>query len=149
MDVSALPRAESRQLVLDTVRRHAAAVLADGPADALPLDVPLNELGFDSLNSVELSNVLSAETGVRLDATAVFDHPTLTALADHVHLALIPAEPSIVEDLRAVLDRLAETTDEVRDTVLTLLRDSVVRLSGAGNLDSASDEEIFALIDNT
>ncbi len=44
----------------------------------------LVQAGLDSLGAVELRNAISAEFGTDLPATAIFDYPTLSALADHL-----------------------------------------------------------------
>ncbi|WP_304453835.1 type I polyketide synthase [Nocardiopsis sp. YSL2] len=79
-----LSEADRERALLAEVRAHTAVVLGhapeDGPARIAP-DRPFTELGLDSLTGVELRNRLSAATGVRVPATAVFDHPTPRALA--------------------------------------------------------------------
>ncbi|MDQ3886641.1 MAG: KR domain-containing protein, partial [Actinomycetota bacterium] len=70
--------------VLDLVCAEIAAVL--GHAEVIP-DTMIAELGFDSLTAIELRNRLERNTGVRLPATAVFDHPTPRSLAEHVRPA--------------------------------------------------------------
>ncbi|MGW1888572.1 SDR family NAD(P)-dependent oxidoreductase, partial [Streptomyces sp. NPDC001970] len=79
-----LPAGERHQLVLDLVRTEAAAVLGRSGRDGVEADRPFEGLGFDSMTAVDLRNRLSAETGVRLPVTLVFDHPTPAALAAYL-----------------------------------------------------------------
>ncbi|NUT48775.1 MAG: acyltransferase domain-containing protein, partial [Saccharothrix sp.] len=86
---AALPRPARRREVLALLRRTVTAVLgADGDPDRT-----FRDLGFDSMTGVELRNRVAEATGVRLPTTAVFDHPTPAALADHL-LGRITGEPA-------------------------------------------------------
>jgi acyl carrier protein len=143
-----------------------AAALAHTSADAVDVERTFSELGFDSLTAVELRNRLDLETGLRLPATLAFDHPTVAALANHLYRALAPAAPTAEETLRAGLDRVGAmlTDDEAgRGKLFAIMQSTLARWSAsssaaaadaeamrsvADKLDSASDEDIFALIDS-
>ncbi|MER6610811.1 type I polyketide synthase [Streptomyces sp. NPDC000927] len=82
--MAALGEAERAAALLHTVRVHVAAVLGHTGPGTVETDRAFKELGFDSLAAIELRNSLSAETGQRLPATLVFDHPSPEALAAHL-----------------------------------------------------------------
>ena len=85
----AMSTSEREHELLDVVRSNAAAALGHDSADAVGADQEfIHELGFDSLGAVELWNRLKSATGLKLSTTAVFDHPTPTALAQYLASAL-------------------------------------------------------------
>jgi acyl carrier protein len=137
-------------------------VLAHASTEMVDVDRSFSELGFDSLTAVEMRNRLDAATGLRLPATLAFDHPTVTALADYLYQSLAPAAPSAEETLRAGLDKVGQllaADGSSRDQLIAILHSTLARWSaGAGPatadaadsvvVDTATDEEIFALIDS-
>ncbi|MFF0313017.1 phosphopantetheine-binding protein, partial [Streptosporangium sp. NPDC004379] len=159
-----LTREEGLRMFTERVRGHVAVVLAHGSAEKINVDRAFTQLGFDSLTAVELRNRLSADTGLRLPATLVFDHPTVGALAEHLFDTLVPAAPSPEETLRGALERVGSMLTSAKDdgeairSKLVAVLQSGLAMFGAQpkgdadtvmeKIDSASDEEIFALIDN-
>ena len=133
------PIGSRRRAVLeDAVCTELAAVLKV-VADRIDRAQSLKAMGLDSLMALELRNRLEAETGLTLSATMAFNHPTVTALAEHLAAVLgislvagtqVPA--AAVE--AAVPSGPDDTGDASDDDLAALLRDelsAVERLLGS------------------
>ncbi|MGC3864715.1 KR domain-containing protein, partial [Micromonospora chersina] len=154
--------AERDRILLDLVRGAAAAVLGHRSPAAIRAGRGFLDLGFDSLTAVELRNRLTAETGLALPTTLVFDHPTPAALAGHLRDELLPAGPA--GPVVAEIDRLAQLLGAVPDDrrgdaeVTRRLEDLLARWRGdavpppaadgavADDLAAAGEDDIFAII---
>ncbi|MGA5822918.1 SDR family NAD(P)-dependent oxidoreductase, partial [Kitasatospora sp. NPDC094028] len=171
--LSELPGAERHEALLEAVRRQVAAVLGHTDASGVDPQRAFQDLGLDSLTAVELRNRLGALVSLRLPATLVFDHPTVAELVDHLfeRLGLQPEPTEGPAALLAELDRLEQTfgTTEVDGSDEALFDQVAARLevlrskwlaarsaaaadgasgSGAFDFESASDDEMFDLLDN-
>ncbi len=82
--VRTLTASERDQAALDAVVGQVAVVLGHASAADVDARLSFKELGFDSPGIVELRNRVNALTGLRIPATALFDHPTPAALAERV-----------------------------------------------------------------
>ncbi|MFC8047503.1 type I polyketide synthase [Nocardia sp. NPDC057353] len=153
--LAGLAAADAEAVLTDLVAAEVGAVLGYSGAHLDDLDRPFAELGFDSVTAVELGTRLSRRTGLALPATLVFDHPTAAAVA-----ALLAAElggaagaGSVLADLDRLEGRVAAVQDEETRAGLTArLRSLLATLddaadTGGAGLDTATDDEIFDLID--
>jgi acyl carrier protein len=82
--LSGLSEGDRRRVLAELVVEQTAQVLGHRDVASVTVTKAFTDMGIDSLTAVELRNQLSAYTDVTLPATAVFDHPTPAALADHL-----------------------------------------------------------------
>ncbi|MFJ9031570.1 type I polyketide synthase, partial [Streptomyces sp. NPDC102274] len=155
---------ERRDVLLTLVRDQAAVVLGHADGTAVGASRQFQELGFDSLTAVDFRNRLNAATGLRLPATLLFDYPTPAAVVDHLHSQLVTEEVTGAGSVLAVLDQLEKaitemTVDaqefkhvagriEVLRTKWAALRQESANGSGEFDLEAASDDDVFALLDD-
>jgi acyl transferase domain-containing protein/NADPH:quinone reductase-like Zn-dependent oxidoreductase len=110
---------EERQLALveEIVRFEAAKALGLGADFRIDATRPLNEIGLDSLLSVQLANALGAVISRPLSATLVFDYPTIKALvqalAGELKIGASPVPDALDEKMNvADIDDLSEEEAE-------------------------------------
>ncbi len=154
--LAGLSAQERERLVLELVRGEIAVVLGHASGRAIDEQRAFKDLGFDSLAAVELRNRLNFITGLQLPATLLFDYPTPIVLAQYIleqasggemSTKLLDAE---LEKFELALSAIAADETQ-RARIATRLGSLLSRLgaaeAGEDDLESATDEEIFSLID--
>ncbi|MFF8727225.1 SDR family NAD(P)-dependent oxidoreductase [Streptomyces sp. NPDC015171] len=161
--LAGLPADEKAALVLDLVRKEAATVLGHSDASLVVPDRAFKEAGFDSLTAVELRNRLGKAAGTGLPATAVFDYPAPTVLADYLLKALDQESDPVAAKLDALESALdALLAEELEHSGIhsrlkflgsrleeaALNGGSAETTDRAGQLEAATADDIYAFIDN-
>ncbi|MFI0909831.1 type I polyketide synthase [Streptomyces abikoensis] len=157
-------RHEQDRLLLEAVRFQVAAVLGHDSPEAVEAGHTFLTMGLDSVTAVQLRNKLGSATGLRLPATVVFDHPTVTDLVAFLRTQLIEKEPDAVQRTLTEIDELEESLsrhsygDDERLGIATRLRALAQNLEGhdrsadggdgASDLESAGISEMFSILDN-
>ncbi|MFF7649491.1 type I polyketide synthase [Streptomyces sp. NPDC007983] len=152
--LASMPEPEQRRTLVELVRGDAATVLGRPGKDVIAPDRAFKDIGFDSLTGVELRNRLTAATGLALPASAVFDHPTPVALAEHLLGQLVAPEVSVLSELDRLEAAFGSTDleDTVKAQVVKRLQALATRWASSGgafeadeefDFDSASDDELF------
>lgn len=119
-----VPPSKHPGILIQFIREEALSVLGLDKSTPVDPELPLQQLGLDSLMAVELRNVLARDTGLTLPATLLFDYPTIETLMGYLmkHLdvpkaAPLPAEPvaEVVEDQH---EEVAALTDDEAEALL-------------------------------
>ncbi|MER6832314.1 type I polyketide synthase [Streptosporangium sp. NPDC000563] len=160
--ITTLAGAELDEALVELVRTESAVVLGHDGASAIDLGKAFRELGLDSLTAVDLRNRLGAATGLQLPATLVFDYPTPAAIAGYLRNELsspgeavrFPSASASLDYLETVFSSGTEDTPEHAE-LLTRMRALLDRWGTSApptvagvDLDSATDEELFRLLDH-
>ncbi|MET9567461.1 type I polyketide synthase, partial [Streptomyces tauricus] len=110
--LTALAPEERTDVVLRLVRDLASSVLGHASAERVPVARPFQDIGFDSLSSLELRNRLKVETGLRLPAGLLFDHPTPTVLAAFLVDELAELARPATQDASSDLEGASSAAEE-------------------------------------
>jgi hypothetical protein len=106
----------------------------------MPVDLPLQELGLDSLMALELRNVLAQALGRPLSATLLFDHPTIRGLGGYL-LGLLAEDGMEKRVLRSAQDdKIVGVETEVG------VEKEKVRVTMEAELAAMSDSEAEELL---
>ncbi|MCF8609228.1 polyketide synthase Pks13 [Gordonia sp. HY285] len=101
-------------LTVDELRdwlRQWVANAVGQPIDTIPVERPMEELGLSSRDAVALAADVEDKTGVILNATAVYNHPTIASLATRI----IEGDPEADIDVDA--DRFWERERDDADDI--------------------------------
>ncbi|WP_224399748.1 polyketide synthase Pks13 [Corynebacterium poyangense] len=112
------------------------------PLDEVTEDRPLESLGLSSRDAVVLSGELENLLGTRLDATIVYEHPTIASLATR----LLSGEPTAPAALPSHLPQHNATAPEIHDIAVVGM---AARFPGADNGIEAMWELLVAGQDGT
>jgi acyl transferase domain-containing protein/NADPH:quinone reductase-like Zn-dependent oxidoreductase/NAD(P)-dependent dehydrogenase (short-subunit alcohol dehydrogenase family)/ubiquinone/menaquinone biosynthesis C-methylase UbiE len=124
--LSQAPSNRRRPLIEAHIREQAIRVLGLSPSFKLDPNRGLATFGMDSLMTIELKNRLQVSVGKPLSSTIVFDHPTVTALAEYLEQNVLPApgpkeaagKPGGTDEEGRTITELNQLSDEEAEAML-------------------------------
>ena len=84
--------AAGSSLTVDTIQRYVQKAARELLGEQLDDGDSFAASGLDSLSAVELASSLGRSLGLELPGTLVFDYPSVSAMAQHIHGLLAPAQ---------------------------------------------------------
>jgi acyl carrier protein len=107
-------------LIADRVGREVARILGLDPSKTLDSSRGFSQMGLDSLMALELRHRLQDAFGQTLPATAVFNYPTVSALAGYLAERTGGARPAVRADAPVSIDApvLDDLSDQDAETLL-------------------------------
>ncbi len=121
-----VPPSKHNGILTQFLREEALTVLGLDKSMMVDPQLPLQQLGLDSLMAVELRNMLSRDTGLTLPATLLFDYPTIDRLMGYlvqhidvpkaatINTEVVPEEP----ENNHKQDAVAALSDEEAEALL-------------------------------
>jgi myxalamid-type polyketide synthase MxaB len=113
-----------RELLTKLVEERIRVILRLDRSQTVIADQPLQELGLDSLLSIELRNSLGLSINRTLPATLLFNYPTLDALTEFLarelgaEVATKAAVPKVKSNRKNLVDNIEALSDEEVDLML-------------------------------
>ncbi|MGC2331289.1 MAG: SDR family NAD(P)-dependent oxidoreductase, partial [Candidatus Acidiferrales bacterium] len=111
------PESDRVQILREAIHEIAVRVLGFSAGRRLDVEQPLNELGLDSLMSLEFRNALGAAIGKFLPATLLFNYPAIEQVTRYAAGLLFRdsaagGDPPLSDEARDVLGDIEELSDE-------------------------------------
>jgi myxalamid-type polyketide synthase MxaE and MxaD len=125
----AIPRAGRREALEGWLREQVGQVLRIAMV-RVKLSEPLKAMGLDSLMSLELRHRIERALTIALPVTAIWNYPTVSALAGHLHERLDPPAPAETAAVPADADDIERILEEVEQ----LSERDVQRILNEGDL---------------
>lgn len=84
------------EAIVEHLRAVMARVIGADSLDRIDPDQPLMDLGLDSIMALDIKKQLELETGETVQATLIFDYPTVRRIAEHFARTLYAEETEAV-----------------------------------------------------
>ena len=107
-------------IAIAQISQQVGNILGIKNIEQIDIDLGFSDLGLDSLASVELRNKVRSSYDLDLSATAIFDYPSIKALANYLLTLIfkINLAPFQDKETDSLLNRVENITDEEAEALL-------------------------------